>query len=200
MQKQSPFLRPLLPKNERQARTLILTVSVIVFFAVALLAKIKVQVDLPFNIHIFATINAVINTAVAVLLVAGLVAVRRRAFVVHRNIMMTAIVLSFFFLLTYIAHHLLAGEAFFGDANHNGMVDAAEKAAVGSMRTVYLVLLITHIILAAIILPFILFTAYRALTGDYDRHKKLARYTWPLWFYVSVTGPVIYLLISPYYR
>ena len=194
------FMKPLLPKNERQARTLILTVSVIVFFAVALLAKIKVDLHLPFNIHIFATINAVINSAVAVLLVAGLIAIRAKAYLLHRNFMMTAIILSFFFLLTYIAHHLLAGETRFGDANFDGIVSAAEMAQVGSMRMVYFVLLITHIILAAIILPFILFTAYRALTGEYDRHKKLARYTWPLWFYVSVTGPIIYLLISPYYN
>ena len=194
-----PTLKPMLPKNERQARTLILTVSVIVFIAVALLAKIKVNLDLPFDIHIFATINAIINSVVAVMLVGGLIAIKAKAPVLHRNFMMTAIILSFFFLLAYIAHHLLAGETRFGDANFDGLVDATELAAVGSMRMVYFVLLVTHIILAAIILPFILFTAYRALTGEYDRHKKLARYTWPLWFYVAVTGPIIYLLISPYY-
>jgi putative membrane protein len=69
----------------------------------------------------------------------------------------------------------------------------------GAIRIVYFVILITHIFLAAIILPFILFTAYRALTGEYATHKKLAKITWPLWFYVAVTGPVVYLMISPYY-
>jgi putative membrane protein len=193
------MLKPVLPKSDRQARTIILTVSVIVFLAVALLSKIKVDADLGFSSHVFAQINAVINTIVSLLLLAGLYMVRKRNFVAHRNVMMTAIVFSVLFLVSYIAHHLLAGETLFGDRNLDGVVDAAEKAAVGSLRLVYFVLLITHIILAAIILPFILFTAYRALTGEYDRHKKLARYTWPLWFYVSVTGPIIYLLISPYY-
>ncbi|MFN5674387.1 MAG: DUF420 domain-containing protein, partial [Bacteroidota bacterium] len=69
----------------------------------------------------------------------------------------------------------------------------------GAMRVVYYSLLVSHIILAALILPFILYTAYRGLTGEYDRHKKIARYTWPLWFYVAVTGPLVYILISPYY-
>ncbi|RYD51521.1 MAG: DUF420 domain-containing protein [Sphingobacteriales bacterium] len=193
------MLKPVLPKSDRQARTIILTVSVIVFLAVALLSKIKVEADLGFSSHVFAQINAVINTIVSLLLIAGLYLVRKKQFVAHRNVMMAAIVCSVLFLLSYIAHHLLAGETLFGDRNLDGVVDAAEKAAVGSLRLVYFILLITHIILAAIILPFILFTAYRALTGEYDRHKKLARYTWPLWFYVSVTGPVIYLLISPYY-
>ena len=76
----------------------------------------------------------------------------------------------------------------------------AEKLAAGAMRMVYLVILITHIILAAIILPFILFTAYRGLTSEFPAHKKLARITWPLWFYVAVTGPVVYFMISPYYN
>jgi putative membrane protein len=94
----------------------------------------------------------------------------------------------------------LAGEAKFGDVNHDGIVDDAEKLAVGSMRIVYLIILATHIILAAVILPFILFTAYRGLTGEFPAHKKIARITWPLWFYVAVTGPVVYFMISPYYN
>ena len=114
--------------------------------------------------------------------------------------MLTALVLSIIFLLSYITHKLLAGEAVFGDDNHDGILSAAEEVAVSSIRPVYLFILITHIFLAAGILPFILFTAYRALIGEYAAHKNLAKYTWPLWFYVAITGPVVYLLISPYYR
>jgi len=95
---------------------------------------------------------------------------------------------------------LLAGEAKFGDINHDGIVSDEEKLSVGNIRIVYYIILATHIFLAAIILPFILFTAYRALTAEFVLHKKLARITWPLWFYVAVTGPVVYWLISPYYR
>jgi putative membrane protein len=99
--------------------------------------------------------------------------------------MIAAIVLSALFLVSYICHHLFAGDTRFG--------------GVGPIRTVYFIILITHIFLAAIILPFILFTAYRALTGEYSKHTKIARITWPIWFYVSVTGVIVYLMISPYY-
>jgi putative membrane protein len=93
--------------------------------------------------------------------------------------------LSVAFLVSYIAHHLLAGETKFG--------------GTGAIRYVYFILLSTHILLAAVILPFILFTAYRGLTGEYEKHRKLAKYTWPLWLYVAITGPLVYLMISPYY-
>ena len=193
------FLQPLLVKNDSKANKLIWVFSVIVFIAVAFLAKFKLNLHLGFNVHVFATFNAVVNSIVAVCLVAGLVAIKTKKYVLHRNIMMTAILLSLLFLLSYICHHLLAGETMFGDTNHDGVLSVDEKAAVGSLRTIYYTILITHIPLAAVIRPFILFTAYRSLTGQYEKHKKLARITWPIWFYVAVTGVVVYLMISPYY-
>ena len=193
------FLQPLLVKNDPKANKLIWVFSVIVFIAVAFLAKFKLNLHLGFNVHVFATFNAVVNSIVAVCLVAGLVAIKTKKYVLHRNIMMTAILLSLLFLLSYICHHLLAGETMFGDTNHDGVLSVDEKAAVGSLRTIYYTILITHIPLAAVIMPFILFTAYRSLTGQYEKHKKLARITWPIWFYVAVTGVVVYLMISPYY-
>ena len=187
-------------QNDKQAKWLIGVFSVVVFSAVVLLGKFKLEVDLGFNVHIFATINAFINSAIAILLVAALLAVKNKKYQLHKQLMMVALVLSIFFLVSYIAHHLLAGEAKFGDANHDGLVSEEEKLLVGNIRLVYFFILGTHIILAAIILPFILFTAYRALTAEYPLHKKIARITWPLWFYVAVTGPVVYFMISPYYR
>ena len=187
-------------KNDSKARVFIFTVSVIVFAAVVILSRVKLELNLPFNVHVFATANAIINSLVTVCLIAGLLAVKQRKYELHKKIMLTAIVLSVFFLLSYIAHHLLAGETKFGDINHDGLLSDEEKLQVGGLRTLYYILLLTHIPLAAIILPFILFTAYRALTGEYDKHKKLTRFTWPLWFYVAVTGVVIYWMISPYYN
>lgn len=186
-------------KNDKKAYWLIGVFSVIVFVVVTILGKYQLKIDAGFNVHIFAAINAFINGAVAILLLAGLWAVKNRRYTLHRNIMLGAMVLSVFFLLSYIAHHLLAGEARFGDTDGNGIVSAAEAADIGAMRIIYLVLLSTHILLAALILPFILFTAYRGLTSEFDKHKKLSRYTWPLWLYVAVTGPIIYVMISPYY-
>lgn len=193
------MMTPLLKKNDAKAKAFILTVSVIVFVAVAFLTQIKLDVKLPFDVHVFATANAVINSMVAFLLIGGLAFVKQKNFQAHRKLMLAAIILSVFFLLSYIAHHLLAGETKFGDLDHNGLLSEEEKSMAGSMRIVYYIILFTHIPLAGIILPFILFTAYRALIGEYDRHKKLARITWPIWFYVAVTGVIVYLMINPYY-
>jgi len=193
------MLPPVLQKNDKKARILILVFSFVVFAAVVLLSRVKLEVNLGFDPHVFATANAVINFMVTLLLIAGFVTVKKGNYLLHKKIMMTAMVLSVLFLVSYICHHLLAGETSFGDLNHDGIVSADEKAAAGSLRMVYYVILATHIPLAAIILPFILFTAYRALIGEWPGHKKLARITWPIWLYVAITGVLVYLMISPYY-
>jgi len=172
-------------KNDARARILIIALSVIVFGAVVALGKVKLDVQLGFDEHIFAKINAAINSTVSVLLLAGLIAVKGKKYLLHKRIMITAIILSSLFLLSYICHHLFTGETKFGGE--------------GTIRYIYFFILGTHIILAAIILPFILFTAYRSMIGEFARHKKLARITWPIWFYVAVTGVVVYFMISPYY-
>ena len=190
---------PLIAKNDTKAKILIWTVSIIVFVAVVILSKYKLIVDIGFNPHLFALANAIINSMVAVLLLAGLIAIKQRKLVLHRTIMLSAISLSVLFLLCYIGHHLLAGETKYGDINHDGIISETERLQAGGLRTFYYILLVTHIPLAAIILPFILFTAYRALTGEYDKHKKLTRITWPIWFYVAITGVIVYWMINPYY-
>mgnify|MGYP000085093968 CR=1 FL=1 len=179
------MLQPSLKKNDSRAKLLIGIFSFVVFAVVVSLGKIQLKVDLGFNVHVFATINAFINSVIAVLLVLALIAVKNKNFLLHKRMMMSALLLSILFLVSYIAHHLFAGETKFGGE--------------GVLKTIYYIILITHIFLAAIILPFILFTAYRALIGEYETHKKLAKITWPLWFYVAVTGPIVYLMISPYY-
>ena len=193
------MLRPSLKKNDRKAKQLIWIFSIVVFTAVVMLGNFKLNIQSGFDVHVFAQVNAFINATIAVLLIAALIAVKNKRYYTHKKLMLTALVLSVIFLLSYIAHHLLAGEAKFGDINHDGILSADESAKVGSLRIIYLVILFSHIFLAAIILPFILFTAYRALIAEFPLHKKMARYTWPLWFYVAVTGPIIYWLISPYY-
>jgi putative membrane protein len=179
------MLKATIQKNDKLARVLIYIVSAVVFIAVVILSQIELKVDLGFNVHVFATINAVINSIVAILLVAALIAVKKSNFLLHKNLMLTAIVLSTLFLVSYIAHHLLTGDTKYGGQ--------------GSIRFFYFFILITHIFLAAVILPFILFTAYRGLIAEWPGHKKIARITWPIWFYVSVTGVIVYLMISPYY-
>ena len=188
-----------LEKNDRKASILIIVFSVIVFAAVSLLEKVTLNVNIGFNPHVLALVNAVINSIVATLLVAGLIAAKRGAYNTHKKIMLTAMALSVLFLITYITHHLFAGSTLYGDVDKNLKVDEAEKAAAGIGRTIYIFLLSTHITLAGISLPFILFTAYRALINENARHRKLAKITWPLWFYVALTGPIVYAMISKYY-
>lgn len=186
-------------KDDKKARIIIFSFSVFVFVVISLLGKYKLQVSLPFDEHIFAKANALINSVVAVLLAAGLYCARTGRYTTHKYIMLTAMILSVLFLVSYICHHLLSGEAKFGDLNHDGILSADEKLAAGSLRIAYYIILGTHITLAGLVLPFILFSAYRALINENAKHRKLARITWPMWFYVAVTGPVVYFLISPYY-
>lgn len=193
------MLHPLLQKNDTKAYWLIGIFSVVVFAVVVLLGRIQLQLETGFDVHIFAKLNAILNATVAVLLVAALISVKAKNYKQHRNLMIAAMLLSLLFLLSYIAHHLLSGDARFGDVNHDGLLSESEKTAVGFTRYIYLLILLTHITLATFILPIILFTAYRGLTGEWEKHKKLARYTWPLWLYVAITGPVVYIMISPYY-
>lgn len=194
------MLKASIGKNDKLANRSIIVVSVVVFLVVAFLSRITPPAfPFSFDVHVFAAINAIINSMVTILLGAALIAVLRKSYLLHKRLMVVAIVLSVLFLVFYILHHLYAGDTKFGDVNHDNIVDAAEIAAVGKVRYFYYFILITHIILAAIILPFILFTAYRGLTAEYGKHKKVARWAWPIWFYVALTGVLVYLLISPYY-
>lgn len=193
------MLAPVWKKKDKQASWLIIVFSIIVFAAVVLLNRVKLEVDLGFDVHLFALANAIINSIVAVLLVVALLAVKQKKYVLHKRIMLTAMALSVLFLVSYICHHLFAGDTIFGDVDKDGALSELEKSAVGSGRTLYILVLLTHIPLAGLILPFILFTAYRALTGEYARHKKLAKITWPVWLYVAITGVLVYWMIQPYY-
>ena len=179
------MLPPVLSKNDKLASRLVWLFSFIVFTAVVILGRVKLEVDLGFDVHVFALANSVINSLVALLLIGALWAVKTGRYVAHKNMMLAAMVLSILFLVSYIAHHLLAGETSYGGE--------------GTIRTLYYVILFTHIPLAGLILPFILFTAYRALISEWPAHKKLAKVTWPIWLYVAITGVVVYWMISPYY-
>lgn len=174
-----------LTKSDSKAKLIIWLFSIAVFLVVVSLKYIHIEADLGFNPHVFATINAFTNGTVASILAAALIAVKQKNYQIHKRLMLSAMVLSFVFLISYIAHHVLTGDTTYPK-------DAP-------LRGFYFIILITHIILAAVILPFILFTTYRGLTADFAAHKKIARITWPIWFYVAVSGVIVYLMISPYY-
>lgn len=171
--------------SEPAAKRVIWTVSIVVFLVVLLLNRVQIPAPAGLNVHLFAGLNAVINSTVSLLLIAGLVTAKLGRWNAHRKIMGVAMLLSALFLVSYILHHLFAGDTPFGGQ--------------GWIRPVYYLLLLTHILLAAGSLPFILLTSFLALSGRYPQHQKLAKRVWPIWFYVSVSGVLVYLMIRPYY-
>lgn len=181
----APYPTPSLKADDRKAKRLIWTFSAIVFLAVVVLNRIQLSAPDGLDPHVFARVNALLNSAVSLLLIAGLLTARAGRWTAHKGVMLSAMALSVLFLVSYILHHLFAGDTPYGGA--------------GVAKVLYYIILATHILLAAGSLPYILFTAYRALSGRYPEHRRLARRTWPVWLYVSVSGVVVYFLISPYY-
>ena len=172
-------------KNDKKDNIFIISVSAIVFLTVTILHELNLKIEVNFDPHIFAKLNALINGIVSMLLILGLFLVKSKKYMFHKRVMNLSIILSVLFILSYIAHHLLAESTIFLGA--------------GKIKTIYYFVLISHIILAGLSLPFILFTAYRASIAEFGKHKKLARYVYPVWLYVAITGVIVYLLISPYY-
>lgn len=185
MERREAYPPIFLSTPEPRAKRLIWVLSAVVFLAVVVLNRVQVPAPAGVDVHFFALLNAILNSTVSLLLVLGLLTAKAGRWELHRRVMMAAMVLSALFLVSYILHHLFAGDTPFGGE--------------GWIRPVYYFILLTHILLAATSLPFILLTAYKALSGRYPEHRKLAKRVWPVWFYVSVTGVVVYLMISPYY-
>lgn len=187
-------------QNDKKAHILIWIFSAIVFLAVTILDRVTVNVELGFDPHIFAMLSASVNSIVSILLLIGLWFAKQRKFNQHKNVMLFTMALSILFLVFYIAHHLFTGETKYGDIDHNGVLSDDEISLAGTARYVYYFIISTHVTLAGIVMPFVLYSAYRALTGDNAKHKKLVRYTFPIWLYVAVTGVIVYKMISPYYH
>lgn len=147
------------------------------------------------------TVNAVLNSTTSVLLVLGLVCIKQRKIALHRAMMFTSFVLGALFLVSYIIYHFNVSSVKFGDADFDGVVSAMELEAAGGnlARGVYLVVLLSHIGLSIVALPFVLRALAFAITNQIERHKKIVRWAFPFWLYVSVSGVLVYFLIRPYY-
>ncbi len=184
---------------ERKLNTGAWVVTGAVLILVGIMRRVKIPLPEGVDLGFLAPFHASINALTAVTLLIALYFIKQKQVEAHKRTMMVALGLSVFFLLSYVAYHFTTPETIFGDINHDGVLSAEERAAVGSTRTVYLVILLSHIVLAAVSLPFILFTFIRAYTQQFERHRRMARWVWPVWFYVAVTGPVAYLMLMPYY-
>jgi len=169
-------------EEKQPYQKLIIALSIILPLAVAVLFKVKIPgYDLSFLPPIYASINGL----TAVLLIIAVVAIKNNKRKLHETLMKTCIGLSAIFLVMYVLYHMTS--------------DSTPYGGEGPIRILYYVILISHILLSVVVVPFVLFTFSRALSGNFERHKALAKFTFPIWLYVAVTGVIVYLMISPYY-
>ncbi|WP_028888666.1 DUF420 domain-containing protein [Tenacibaculum ovolyticum] len=169
--------------EEKKYKKLITIVSVVIPLAVAALFGIKIPNVEPLSF--LPPIYASVNGLTAILLIASVVAIKKGNKKLHEQLNTTAIICSALFLVMYVAYHMTSDSTKFGGE--------------GVVKYIYLFILITHIILSIVVIPFVLITFMRARLGNFPAHKKIAKITFPLWLYVAVTGVVVYLMISPYY-
>lgn len=183
--------------SDKKYKTWIIILSIAIPIAVALLFMVRIPgaERLGFLPPIYATINGL----TAVILVTAVVFIKNGKKVWHENLMKTAIALSVLFLILYVTYHATSDSTKFGDTNLDGVVTEAERAAIGAKAYIYYVILFSHILLSIGVIPFVLITYVRAITGRFKLHKKIARITFPIWLYVAVTGVIVYIMISPYY-
>jgi putative membrane protein len=174
-------------------------ITVAVLFLVGLMRQVKIPLPEGVDLSFLPPFHATMNAFTAVVLVVALQFIKKGQVKQHRRAIYVAMLLSLLFLLSYVAYHFTTPETLYGDANHDGILTDAEKAATGGMRLFYLVLLLSHIVLAGVSLPFILFTFIRGFTFQVDRHKRMARWVFPVWLYVAITGPICYFMLMPYY-
>jgi len=174
-------------ETEKKYKKWIVALSIVIPLAVAMLFGVNLR-RMGFDVRpltFLPPIYAGINAVTAVLLVLAVAAVKRGNRLLHEKLVKTCMVCSAVFLLLYVAYHMTS--------------DSTPYGGGGALRYVYFFVLITHIVLSVAVIPFVLFTFVRGMAGAYQRHKKLARITYPMWLYVAVTGVVVYLMISPYY-
>lgn len=174
-------------------------ITAIVLALVGMMRRVKIDLPAGWDFSFLPPVHASLNALSAVILLLAFYFIKQKNIEAHRKAIYVAMGLSVLFLLSYVAYHFTTPETLFGDLDRDGIVSAAEKVVAGSSRTIYLVLLISHITLAGLILPFILFTFIRAYTGQVERHRKMAKWVFPIWLYVAITGPVVYFMLQPYY-
>jgi len=176
-------------ENERNIKRFIWTMAVVIPAAVALLFLIppveNLSDEVKASLYVLPKLNALFNGTAFLCLIGAFVAIKNKNIKVHRAFTTTALILSMLFLVSYVAFHLTTESTKFGGE--------------GWIRTVYFVILISHILLSTGIIPLVLFTYVRGLGMQVEKHRKIAKITWPIWLYVTATGVIVYLMISPYY-
>lgn len=186
--------------SEISYRVIILVLSVLIPLAVGLLLFMPEKVTTEGNWNLLLPhVHGILNAITTLVLLFGYIMIRNKNITWHKSAMSIAFALGVIFLVSYLIYHSTSESTIFGDVNGDGMLDEQEKALTGSARGIYLFILLSHILLAVIVVPLVLFAFYFALTDKIVKHKKIVRFTLPVWMYVSVTGVLVYLMIRPYY-
>lgn len=186
--------------NPKALRIIIATICVIVPSLVAFLFFLPEDLkNWGINTSFLPVLNAIVNSITSVLLIAALFAVKSKNITLHKNIMFVCLGLGAVFLVSYVVYHATTASVLFGDMNHDGVRDESELQTLGLSLKIYQFVLLSHILLSIIVLPFVLFAVYFALLDKISNHKKIVRFAFPIWLYISITGVVVYLMISPYY-
>lgn len=189
-------------QNDKTVFKIVLAATLLVCALVVILnlKLIPVPDTFPSFIYKLPLLNAILNGTCSVLLIASLMAIKKRNITLHKKLNLTAFFVSALFLLSYVTAHYFIPDTKFGDINHDLLLDANELSLVSSIRPIYLTILLSHIFLAVIVLPLVLTSFYFGLKDDREKHKKITRFSYPIWLYVTVSGVIVYILISPYYN
>ena len=187
------------PEQLKKFKVAVWIISAAVLGLVMLMREVKIPLPAGVNLAFLPPFHALLNTLAAFSLVLALISIKKGKVLIHQRWIYCAMICSFIFLLSYVAYHFTTPETKFGDLNGDGELSQSEISEAGSARHVYLFILISHIALAAISLPFILLTFCYGFTHHFDKHRSLSKKIFPIWLYVAITGPVVYFLLQPYY-
>jgi putative membrane protein len=188
--------------GDRSIKLIIYGVTVIICAAIFVLNRklLGVPQSIPLFVYKLPLLNACLNGTCSILLIFSYRAIRKGEIQKHKRLNLTAFLLSALFLISYVSAHYFIPDTIYGDSNHDGLMSDAEKSLVSGIKPVYLAILLSHILLAVLVLPLVLLSFYFGLTDQRVKHKKITRFSFPIWLYVTVTGVVVYLMISPYYN
>ncbi len=188
--------------SEKRVKIIIYSTTVAVCALVVVLNQkwIPHPDSFPHFIYSLPKLNAFLNGSCSILLLFSLWAIKNKKIERHKKLNISAFILSVLFILSYVTAHYFIPDTKFGDLNHDEIMSPEESNTVSGIKPLYVIILLSHIFLAVAVLPMVLLSFYYGLTDQREKHKKLTRFSYPIWLYVTVTGVIVYLMIAPYYN
>ena len=188
--------------SEKKVKIIIYSTTVAVCALVIVLNQkwIPHPDSFPHFIYSLPKLNAFLNGSCSILLLFSLWAIKNKNIERHKKLNISAFILSVLFILSYVTAHYFIPDTKFGDLNHDEIMSPEESNTVSGIKPLYVIILLSHIFLAVAVLPMVLLSFYYGLTDQREKHKKLTRFSYPIWLYVTVTGVIVYLMIAPYYN